>query len=151
MKQARRLLQCGCLLGVPSAKSVLPPCRMRRGHGTLGCVHRANERERAMPRPTVAARARQLVKSCCSLIPALLLTLSCEGALTSTGGETHFLTACDPTLECGDDLACVCGTCVRVCADVSDCLDLPLAECQVPAESAACPEVSGHVRCDVRF
>src|SRR5690606_21668842 len=54
------------------------------------------------------------------------------------------------TLECGDDLACVCGTCVRVCADVSDCVDLPLAECQVPTESAACPEVAGQGLCDVR-
>lgn len=65
------------------------------------------------------------------LLAALALAFSCSRETTDpTGGETHFLTRCDPDVNtCGDRLSCVCGVCTLPCAERATCAALPAAQC----------------------
>src|SRR5262249_7764180 len=50
------------------------------------------------------------------------------------GGETHFLTACDPngaSDTCGGKLSCLCNVCTAACGDESACPDVPGVACMV--------------------
>ena len=100
------------------------------------------------------------------LLAALALAFSCNRESTDpTGGETHFLTRCEPNADtCGDRLTCICGVCTQPCADRASCLGLPVAQCvpgcvtdHAPAPGvcevscvgdADCSVVSGAHRCD---
>ena len=65
------------------------------------------------------------------LLAVLALTFGCkpEGS-EPTGGETHFLTRCEPSANtCGDRLTCVCGVCTLPCAERAACEALPAAQC----------------------
>lgn len=70
------------------------------------------------------------------LLVALTLAFSCKPESGEpTGGETHFLTRCEPGANtCGDQLTCLCGVCTRPCAERAACQTLPAAQC-VPAGS----------------
>lgn len=72
------------------------------------------------------------------LLAGLVLAFSCKPeAGEPTGGETHFLTRCEPsTKSCGDRFMCVCGVCTLPCAERATCEALPAAQC-VPS-SAGC-------------
>jgi hypothetical protein len=63
------------------------------------------------------------------------LTLGCDSTLATAtdpvGGETHFLTACDPQTQnaCGDHLTCLCNVCTAACEDENGCPDVPGVAC----------------------
>ena len=87
---------------------------------------------------------------------ATLCTLSncvTEPKESSTGGETHFLTACDNNESCGNALACLCGICTRSCTDSTACQSLAAsAECVSVSERPAvssCPDCPSSNFCDV--
>ena len=75
------------------------------------------------------------------LLAALALAFSCTPESGEpTGGETHFLTRCEPsTNTCGDRLTCVCGVCTlalcgarrvsTLCRRRSACLAASADEC----------------------
>lgn len=66
------------------------------------------------------------------------LYLSCAGiAVTSRGGETHFMDLCDDENECGR-LSCLSGFCTRECATTRECLDL--------SDTAVCASLSAGER-----
>ncbi|HEY0463490.1 MAG TPA: SGNH/GDSL hydrolase family protein [Polyangiaceae bacterium] len=66
-----------------------------------------------------------------TLLAALALAFSCNRESTDpTGGETHFLSRCDPNANtCGDRLTCLCGVCTLPCAERAACEALPAAQC----------------------
>ncbi|HEU5076775.1 MAG TPA: hypothetical protein VFU02_21445, partial [Polyangiaceae bacterium] len=60
-----------------------------------------------------------------SLALGWVLAAACGGSTgTSHGGETHWLSPCAMTSECGGDLACACGVCTRPCNAGAECDDL---------------------------
>jgi hypothetical protein len=65
------------------------------------------------------------------LFAALTLAFSCTPESGEpTGGETHFLTRCEPNANsCGDRLVCVCGVCTLPCAERAACVTLPASQC----------------------
>jgi hypothetical protein len=65
------------------------------------------------------------------LLTALALAFSCKPESGEpTGGETHFLTRCEPNSDtCGDRLSCVCGVCTLPCAERAACQAWPAAQC----------------------
>jgi hypothetical protein len=68
------------------------------------------------------------------------------GSRTSelTGGETHWLSACDAQKSCGDGLACICGRCSISCSSDTVCRELaPLAAC-LPTEKVTDTEGCGN-------
>ena len=76
------------------------------------------------------------------LLGALALAFSCNRESTDpTGGETHFLTRCEPgTNTCGGRLTCMCGVCTLPCTERATCQALPAAQCVpgcVPDDSQA--------------
>lgn len=76
-----------------------------------------------------------------------LVGLSCQGATTRedpTGGETHFLTVCRDSSDCGDALSCLYGVCTRSCDGNAACRPFPRAECT----ATSLPDLPGY--CDVR-
>jgi len=69
-----------------------------------------------------------------------------------TGGETHFLKACDNNASCGDATACMCGICTRPCTDNNACQSLAAsAQCVSGAgrpEAAVCQDSPLSSFCD---
>ncbi|HKO53120.1 MAG TPA: hypothetical protein VJV79_35665 [Polyangiaceae bacterium] len=85
------------------------------------------------------------------LLAALALMFSCRPESSEpTGGETHFLSRCEPSSQtCGDRLTCVCGVCTLPCTERATCQALPAAQC-VPSNadcSSGTPPAPGV--CDV--
>ncbi len=86
---------------------------------------------------------------------ALCILSNCatEPKESSTGGETHFLTACDTSESCGNALACMCGICTRACTDNGACQSLAAsAQCVSVADRLApdsCPDCPSSNFCDV--
>jgi hypothetical protein len=90
------------------------------------------------------------------VLGAVLCALSncaTEPKESSTGGETHFLTACDKNESCGNALACLCGICTRSCTDNTGCQSLAVsAECVSAADrpvANSCPDSPSSDFCDV--
>ncbi|HET9954081.1 MAG TPA: SGNH/GDSL hydrolase family protein [Polyangiaceae bacterium] len=84
------------------------------------------------------------------LLALCLLVFCCQSPSEgSPGGETHFLTRCDPKAPCGSGLACLCGVCTQACADQAACGSFPSAAC-VAASEAGCFDSNGGGYCDVR-
>src|SRR6478752_1333123 len=100
---------------------------------------RANEPRR------LAARAAAWL-----LFAAACFLLCCASTSTDpTGGETHFLRACDASsAACGRGLACLCGVCTLSCDAAASCADYPAAQC-LPSNGAAACEAPSETRCDV--
>lgn len=67
-----------------------------------------------------------------------------------TGGETHFLAACDTSAECGAALSCECGLCTLACSAQADCSGLQGAECLPVAGGSTCDGTPPRGVCDVR-
>ena len=82
-----------------------------------------------------------------------LINCTTEPKESSTGGETHFLAACDNDAACGDALACLCGICTRSCIDGAECQSLVTsAECVSAADrpvATSCPDSPLSNFCDV--
>lgn len=68
----------------------------------------------------------------------LALASGC-GARTSevTGGETHWLVACDEQQVCGGGLECICGRCTTSCSSDAVCLDFAAHAACLPSEGVA--------------
>lgn len=86
------------------------------------------------------------------LLIALACVFGCRAEKADpTGGETHFLTRCDPANAdaCGAPLQCVCGVCTLPCAERATCRALPTAQCVPSSAVPGCvaPTTSGI--CDV--
>lgn len=79
-----------------------------------------------------------------TLLAVLILAFSCKPESSEpTGGETHFLTRCEPdSMSCGERLSCVCGVCTLRCAERASCQGLPAAEC-VPSCTVTNPAAPG--------
>ena len=75
-----------------------------------------------------------------SMLAALALAFSCRAETSEpTGGETHFLTRCQPNDNtCGNELTCLCGVCTRPCADRTACQSLPAAQCVLSSAEQGC-------------
>jgi hypothetical protein len=75
-----------------------------------------------------------------ALLAAGLLSLECGSASEGpTGGETHFLTVCDPeSAPCGGDLLCLCQVCTLPCTGAADCSPFESAQCAAPRASSVC-------------
>lgn len=77
------------------------------------------------------------------LLPFVGLALAafgCNGSAQSadpTGGETHFLSLCADSSECGETLSCLSGVCTRSCNLAASCEPFPGAECIAPSEPGA--------------
>jgi hypothetical protein len=96
-----------------------------------------------MSAPTERRRAawtRAVLRRLHFAIGVALCFSSCRGAESPTGGETHFLTTCHDSAQCGDDLSCVCGVCTRACTDDEQCAELAVSECVTPLDPASCTE-----------
>jgi len=93
----------------------------------------------------MVSKAKHLLAT---LLAVLILAFSCKPESSEpTGGETHFLTRCEPgTTSCGDRLSCVCGVCTLPCTERASCEGLPAAQC-VPACTVTHPALPGV--CDV--
>jgi hypothetical protein len=83
----------------------------------------------------------------CNAIVLLLLLLSGCGFSPAAsegddgvGSNTNWFRACESDVECGLDLACVCGSCTKECSSNSDCGQAPEGKCPVDrgAFAAAC-------------
>ena len=88
----------------------------------------------------------------CALWLCLLWGVSCQPAASEpeTGGETHFLTACDDSPDsCGTEFACVCNVCTLPCADQQVCSGLPNARCVQFDETAICGDMAPAARCEL--
>jgi hypothetical protein len=85
------------------------------------------------------------------LLGAALLVSSCASEPDDpTGGETHFLTRCDPNAQsCGDGLSCLCGVCTVPCSEHTTCQSFSVATCATadPASSCSGFQTQGH--CEV--
>jgi len=79
------------------------------------------------------------------LLSVLALAFSCKPESGEpTGGETHFLTRCEPGANtCGDRLTCVCGVCTLPCAQRTACEALPAAQCMPSACTLVNPTAPG--------
>lgn len=83
------------------------------------------------------------------LLAALALAFSCRPESSDpTGGETHFLSRCQPnTNSCGERLMCVCGVCTVPCTERDGCRALPSAQCVLSCTTADAMKAPGV--CDV--
>ena len=82
----------------------------------------------------------------------LLAITQCQPAAfePETGGETHFLTACDDSPEaCGTALACVCNVCTLPCDEQAACATFPNARCVQLNETTSCQEAPAVGRCEL--
>jgi hypothetical protein len=99
---------------------------------------------------SIRAAARPIVL----LLSSLLWALSCQPELSEpTGGETHFLTHCEPSSgstagSCGSELACVYGVCSVPCSERATCQAFTAATC-VASPGAASSESQALGYCDV--
>jgi lysophospholipase L1-like esterase len=89
----------------------------------------------------MVSKAKHLLTT---LLAVLLLAFSCKPESSEpTGGETHFLTRCEPSsTSCGDRLSCVCGVCTLPCTERASCQGLPAAQC-VPSCTITSPTAPG--------
>jgi hypothetical protein len=97
--------------------------------------------------------SREVLAACRALVAFSVVALGavgCQGRVASTGGETHFLTACDDTpAACGTELACRGGVCTLPCEEDAACSAFPNAECVASTGSVPTgTELPG--TCDVR-
>jgi hypothetical protein len=93
---------------------------------------------------------RRSVYGAASLLLLGLLALSCsnEGDV-STGGETHFLTRCEPGSDSCGNLICLCGVCTLPCGERPACGAFSDAACIASAEAEACNDNPAPGHCDV--
>jgi len=87
-----------------------------------------------------------------SLLAALALAFSCSNSekVEPTGGETHFLTRCEPNTDsCGSKLQCLCGVCTLPCDGRAACQALPAAQCVLSTGTPGCADVASPGHCDV--
>jgi hypothetical protein len=101
-----------------------------------------------MKRRTEPPKAARRTGPCLALLAGLLLAFSCDRAEDPTGGETHFLTACGPGVQCGGELACLCGVCTRSCAVAGDCRELARAQCMPKPDTGVCADAPAQSFCD---
>jgi len=109
-----------------------------------------------MDRATMTNDKRRMVlRFAIALGVTLCAFINCvsEPKESSTGGETHFLMACNPNDSCGSTLACVCGICTRPCSDSSVCQSLSKsATCVADADrptADSCSDAPSTSVCDV--
>jgi hypothetical protein len=75
-----------------------------------------------------------------AMLGIALLAFGCESSSETadpSGGETHFLTVCGESSDCGDTLSCLSGICTRSCNLASSCQPFPGAECTATSEPNA--------------
>jgi hypothetical protein len=84
------------------------------------------------------------------LLVSALLAPSCgnEGDV-STGGETHFLTVCEPASASCGNLTCLCGVCTLPCSQRPACGAFSDAACMVTSGADTCSNDPSPGHCDV--
>lgn len=108
-----------------------------------------------MGRPVLTSKERRAFLRCVLPLGLLIgaLNTCAPGAKESTtGGETHFLTACNADAVCGSRFACVCGLCTEPCAQDSTCQSLSGSATCVPATDSngdSCPDSAATNVCGV--
>ncbi|HEX2877016.1 MAG TPA: hypothetical protein VHP33_37445 [Polyangiaceae bacterium] len=82
-----------------------------------------------------------------SVVAALLVHCQPAAKTEPTGGETHFLQRCQENgVDCGTQLACICGVCTLPCDEQSACGDLQAATCVAANSAEKCEgfQAQGH-------
>lgn len=95
-----------------------------------------------MMRNRLKRRLTSLLAAVALALP-LPLAFSCKPESSDpTGGETHFLTRCEPNSDCGGSgLQCLCGVCTLPCAERAACRALPAAQCELPSAEQGCAAI----------
>jgi len=86
-----------------------------------------------------------------SILASALLVVSCASEPDDpTGGETHFLTRCQPSADsCGGGLRCVCGVCTVPCSASAACQSFSNAACAAADQESSCSGFQTQGHCEV--
>jgi len=97
----------------------------------------------------VIKRGRSALVGC--MIASALLVLACASEPDdSTGGETHFLTRCEPSANsCGAGLSCLCGVCTVPCTERAACQSFSDATCAAADQANSCSGFQAQGHCEV--